>query len=99
MKILAARFLVACAMLLVQPVFAQPSLYTVSSKAQGTPFDLVVTETKREPNKSYISVPGFHNLTAPGAHWLMCVYTDFAIKRGLDSQIGWLSTRPGTAKY
>ena len=87
MKILSARFLVACAMLLAQPVFGQPSLYTVSSKAQAAPFDLVVTETKREPNKSFISVPGFHNRTAPGARWLMCAYTDLAIKRGFSNWV------------
>lgn len=61
---------------------AEPTLYSVSSKAQGAPFDLVVTEIKREPNKSYLSVPGFHNRTAPGARWLMCAYTDLAVKRG-----------------
>ena len=60
---------------------AQAPLYTVSSKAQGAPFDLVVNEIKRENTKSSLSVPGFHNRTAPGARWLMCVYTDLAIKR------------------
>jgi len=82
MHILSARFLVACALVLAQPVLAQPSLYTVSSKTQGAPFDLVVTETEREPSKSFLSVPGFHKRTAPGARWLMCVYTDLAVKRG-----------------
>lgn len=61
---------------------ADATLYSVSSRAQGAPFDLVVNEVKREPNKSYISVPGFHNRTAPGARWLMCAYTDLAVKRG-----------------
>lgn len=61
---------------------AEPTLYSVSSRSQGAPFDLVVTEIKREPNKSYLSVPGFHNRTAPGARWLMCAYTDLAVKRG-----------------
>lgn len=61
---------------------ADSSLYSVSSRAQGAPFDLVVTELKREPNKSYLSVPGFHNRTAPGARWLMCAYTDLSVKRG-----------------
>lgn len=64
------------------PAFGQPAPYSVSSKAQGASFDLVVTETKREPGKSFISVPGFHNRTAPGARWLMCAYTDLALKRG-----------------
>jgi hypothetical protein len=66
----------------MQPVLAQSELYSVSSKAQGAPFDLVVTEIKREQNKSFLSVPGIHKRTAPGARWLMCAYTDLAIKRG-----------------
>lgn len=87
MRILSARFLIACALLLAQPVFGQSSLYTVSSKAQGAPFDLVVTETKREPSKSFLSVPGFHKRTAPGSRWLMCAYTDLAVKRGFSHWI------------
>jgi hypothetical protein len=69
-------------LLLWQAALAQPTLYSVSSNAQGAPFDLVVTELKREPSKSFISVPGFHNRTAPGSRWLMCAYTDMALKRG-----------------
>lgn len=87
MHILSARFLVACALLFTQPVLGQSALYTVSSKAQGAPFDLVVTEIKREPNKSFLSVPGFHKRTTPGARWLMCAYTDLAVKRGFSHWI------------
>lgn len=87
MQILPIRFLDACAVLIAMPVFGQPSLYTVSSKDQGASFDLVVTETKREPNKSFLFVPGFHNRTAPGARWLMCAYTDLAIKRGFSNWV------------
>ncbi len=61
---------------------AETPLYSISSKTQGAPFDLVVTETKREPNKSYLSVPGFNDRTAPGYRWLMCAYTDLVVKRG-----------------
>jgi hypothetical protein len=82
MHIFSVRFVVVCALLLTQPALAQSSLYTVSSKAQGATFDLVVTETKREPTKSFLSVPGFHERTAPGSRWLMCAYTDLAVKRG-----------------
>jgi hypothetical protein len=60
----------------------QTSQYTASSRAHGASFDLVVTEVKREAQKSYLRVPGFHNRTAPGARWLMCAYTDLAVKRG-----------------
>ena len=74
--------LVAGVLVVSQAAVAQSSLYSVGSKAQGAPFDLVVTEVKRETSKSYISVPGFHNRSAPGARWLMCAYTDLAVKRG-----------------
>jgi hypothetical protein len=82
MYILSVQFFVVCALFFTQPVLGQSALYTVSSKAQGAPFDLIVTEIKREPSKSFLSVPGFHNRTAPGARWLMCAYTDLAVKRG-----------------
>lgn len=65
--------------------------YTISSKAKGAPFDLVVTEIQRTPNKTYISVPGFHTRTAPGSRWLMCVYTDIAMRRGYSH---WLVSYP-----
>lgn len=70
--------------LAISSVSALPkaSQYTASSRAQGASFDLVVTEVKREAQKSYLRVPGFHNRTAPGARWLMCAYTDLAVKRG-----------------
>ena len=82
MHILLTCFLAACALLFTQSVFGQPALYTASSKAQGAPFDLVVTEIEREPNKSFLSIPGFHTRTRPGTRWLMCVYTDLVFKRG-----------------
>lgn len=81
MRIL-STFVVACTLLFTQSALGQSALYTVSSKAQGAPFDLVVTEIKREPSKSFLSVPDFHKRTAPGARWLMCAYTDLALKRG-----------------
>jgi hypothetical protein len=63
---------------------AAPSeeLFQASSKAQGAPFDLVVTETQRLPGKSYLQVPGFHERTAAGARWLMCACTALALQRG-----------------
>lgn len=63
-------------------VNAETPLYSISSNSQGAPFDLVVTETKRESNKSYLSVPGFDDRTARGSRWLMCAYTDLVVKRG-----------------
>ena len=61
---------------------AQVPMYSLSSKAHGAPFDLVVTEIKREETNSQLSVSGFHNRTAPGARWLMCVYAELVIMRG-----------------
>jgi hypothetical protein len=48
---------------------------------QGTPLKLLVTETDRLPNKSYLNVPGFHERTAVGSRSLMCFYTALAIER------------------
>lgn len=82
MHLLSPRFLAACALLFTQSAFGQPALYSASSKAQGAPFDLVITEIKREPNKSYLAVSGYHTRTRPGSRWLMCAYTDLVFKRG-----------------
>ena len=57
-------------------------LFVANSKAQGTSFDLLATETERLPTKSYLLVPGFHERTAAGARWLMCAYTALAKERG-----------------
>jgi len=79
-----ARAILAAISLVSHSVLAMPeeTLYSASSKAQGKAFELVVTEEKREPKKSYLRVPGFHSRTAQGSRWLMCVYTELAIKRG-----------------
>ncbi len=61
--------------------YAETPLYSISSKSQGAPFDLIVTEIKRGPSKSYLSVPGFNDRTARGSRWLMCAYTDLVVKR------------------
>jgi len=61
---------------------AEGGLYSVSAKTQGLPFDMTVSEVRRTPTKSYLNVPGFNDRTAVQARWLMCVYTDVAIKRG-----------------
>ena len=71
----------ACIIQAIAIAQEQPS-FTASSKAQGAPFDLVVTESARYPAKSYLEVPGFHERSAPGARWLMCAYTALAAQRG-----------------
>lgn len=58
------------------------SLYMANSKMQGAPFDISVTETKRETMRSLLLIPGFHARTASETRWLMCAYTDLTMKRG-----------------
>ena len=70
---------------------ATDAFYSVSSKEQGMPFDLVVTEAKREPSKSFLSIPGFHKRSAAASRWLMCAYTDLAIRRGFKY---WIAVYP-----
>lgn len=61
----------------------EPALYKMRSRDQGiTAFDISVTETKRGPRTSVLTVPGFHDRPAAASRWLMCSYTDLAIKRG-----------------
>ena len=31
-----------------------------------------------------LTVPGFHERTAPASRWLMCAYTELAIQRGFN---------------
>jgi hypothetical protein len=57
-------------------------LYSAKSQDQGMKFELTVTEVKREPSKSTLTIPGFHKRTAEASRWLMCVYTDLAYQRG-----------------
>ena len=64
------------------PAFGAESLYVARSKDQGTPFDLVLSEVKREASTSILSVPAIHKRTAAGSRWLMCMYNDLAVKRG-----------------
>lgn len=71
---------------------AKDDLYSVKSKDHGiTAFDLTVTEVKREPKKSFLIVPGFNDRSAAGSRWLMCAYTDLAIKRGFNY---WIAIYP-----
>ena len=76
------RYIPVAILVVTISAFAQHDLYSASAKAQGAPFDLVFTEVKREPAKSYVVVPAFHSRTAAGSRWLMCAYTDIALKRG-----------------
>jgi hypothetical protein len=79
---LARIFVALVAMSVALYLAAAPALFVASSKAQGAPFDLEVTETHRFPSKSYLNVPGFLERTAAGSRWLMCAYTALAVQRG-----------------
>lgn len=67
----------------VTTAFAEEGLYSVSSREMGiTQFNFTVTEIKREPRISTLKIPGFQNRSAAASRWMMCAYTDLAIKRG-----------------
>lgn len=67
------------------PAGGQESLFRLRSRDVGIQaFDLTVTETKRTPRTSVLNVPGFHECSAAGSRWLMCAFTDLAIRRGFD---------------
>src|SRR5262245_50070162 len=71
------------ALVTVLPVLAEEPSYRIRSLDMGIhAFDLSVTETKRTDRTSLLNVPGFHSRTAQISRWLMCVYTDLALKRG-----------------
>ena len=65
-----------------QTATQEGGLYTNSAKSKGLPFEMKVSETRRTPVKSYLKVPGFNERTAVQARWIMCVFTDLAMKRG-----------------
>ncbi len=74
---------ICVAFLTVMAAHAEEPSYRVRSRDMGIhAFDLSVTETKRTDRTSVLNVPGFHARTAQGSRWLMCVYTDLALKRG-----------------
>lgn len=82
MRLLYVLAIIICSSLLTS-ASAQEALFTVRSLDVGvTAFDLTVTEVKRESNKSFLVVPGFHKRSAAASRWLMCVYTDLAMRHG-----------------
>jgi len=71
---------------------AADDLYRVSSNEMGiSQFDFTVTEVERKPKASVLEIPGFHDRSAPASRWMMCAYTDLAVKRGFSY---WASVYP-----
>jgi hypothetical protein len=67
----------------VGAALAEERLYSISSREMGiTQFDFTVTEIKRGPKISTLKIPGFDDRSAAASRWMMCAYTDLAIKRG-----------------
>lgn len=97
MRTFSARFIVSCALLFTQPVSGQSALYTVDSKAQGTPFDLVVTETKREPINRFSPFPGFKSAPLQALVGLLALA--LISQSNVGSHIGWLFIHPRTVKF
>lgn len=64
-------------------VACQEPLYDVRAGDMGFQgINLSAAETKRGARTSVLKVPGFHQRSAAASRWLMCVYTDLAIRRG-----------------
>jgi hypothetical protein len=59
-------------------------LFSATSKTFDVPFDLSVTEVKRENRSSTIQVTNFYRRTAPATRWMMCMINTLAILRGYD---------------
>src|SRR4051812_19623855 len=79
---IARAFASALVLLALQALADEPS-YRVRSRDMGIQaFDLTVTETRRTDRTSILNVPGFHSRSAQASRWLMCAYTDLAVKRG-----------------
>lgn len=78
-----AILLLMTALTHVSTALAGEGLYSVSSREMGiTQFEFTVTEIKREPRISTLKIPGFQDRSAAASRWMMCAYTDLAIKRG-----------------
>lgn len=71
------------ALISTAPVTAEESPHSVSSRSMGIiQFDFTISEIKREPRISILKIPGFHERSAGASRWMMCAYTDLAVKRG-----------------
>jgi hypothetical protein len=58
-------------------------LLTISSKAKGiSAFEFEVKEVARKSNSSELLIANFQNRSAAASRWMMCAYTEIAIKRG-----------------
>jgi TPR repeat protein len=67
----------------ISVALAEEDLYSASSPGMGsTQPDFTITEIKREQRISTLKIPGFRNRSAGASRWMMCAYTDLAIKRG-----------------
>ena len=58
-------------------------LYSFRAKDMGfRSLDNTASEIKRTDRQSVLRIPGFHTRSAAASRWMMCVYTDLALKRG-----------------
>ena len=76
-------FMILVLLSVALPTAARAELYRVRSTEMGIrAFDVTVIELKREERTSLLSIPGYHNRSAAASRWMMCAYTDLALKRG-----------------
>lgn len=87
-----SKHLIAAILLFLVAGAEAETLYRVSSTEMGiAQFDFTVTELSRKPKSSILEIPGFHDRSAAASRWMMCAYTDLAIKRGFSY---WASIYP-----
>jgi hypothetical protein len=61
-------------------------LYVVSSKEMGIKnFNYTVEEIERQPSYSKLHIRNFNDRSAAASRWMLCAYTDLAIKRGFEN--------------
>jgi hypothetical protein len=78
------------------PASPEETLYSLRSRDQGiAAFDLTVSETTRTKRTSVLNIPGVNSRSSQGARWLMCAYTDLALKRGFKYWAALYPSPPG----
>jgi hypothetical protein len=85
------RLLFAILLAISSATHAQ-QLFSATSKTFDVPFDISVTEVKRENRASTIQVTNIYRRTAPATRWMMCMINTLAILRGYDF---WTVVYPG----
>lgn len=82
-------------------IFCGPSyaeeipLFHANSKELGyDSIDIDIIEISRRERTSVLKIRGFHNRSAFGSRWLMCAYTNLAMKRNFKNWVAYYPVLP-----